>query len=111
MSKTIEFYDGHTMHVKCNYQWRELFAVDHLDEKDQADFDYIEGEDRYSNRLFQYRGSWYDSNEFTLASDSIKAQGFDGMQAESYFSAVVVRCFDADGHYHDDEVIVGYIHW
>jgi hypothetical protein len=112
MSKTIiDPADGATMHFKSNHQWRELFMLDALPEKDQADFTYIEGEDRYSTRLFKYRGSWYDTAEFTIAPDRIKALGFDGVSTESYFSAVIVCYFDKDGHYHDDEIIVGYIHW
>lgn len=112
MSKIIDGQYG-PMHLKTNYQWRELFALEdaRVPEKERADFDYIEGEDRHSTRLFNYRGSWYDSHEFTIAPDSVKRIGFDGIQSESAFSAVILRYYDDEGYYHDDEIIVGYIHW
>lgn len=109
MSKTITTEYG-DMYVKCNGHERELFALDQLPAKDAADFDYIEGEDRFSFRLFQYRGSWYDSAEFEIAPDRFKRLGFDGIQTESAFSAVIARYFDEDGH-ELDGIIVGYVHW
>lgn len=106
-TKTVS---GNTYHVKCNNKPRPLYSL--ADRPELAEeFDYITGDDQYSARLFNYRGSWYDYYEFEVAADNFKALGFDGMQGESYFSAVAVRYFDADGYEYDGEIVVGYIHW
>lgn len=79
-----------------------------------SEFDYVPEDDRYSERFFCYRGSWYDLHEFSM----IQARGaagyadhpvdvnsplraWDAIQTDSYFSAIVIRLVD------DDRVIVG----
>ena len=79
-------------------------------------FDYVPEDDRYSERFFCYRGSWYDLHEFVRI-QLRGAAGFNPMchtaepgeplaswhaiQTDSYFSAIVIRLAD------DDRVIVG----
>jgi hypothetical protein len=116
MSKTIEFYDDVTHHVKCNNIPRPLYGWHDLTNKAQDDFDYLPNNERDANtaRFFEYRGSWYDLHDgFDVASSNIKSLGFDAVQGESYFSAVAVRYFDRDGYLLDggDSIVVGYIHW
>ena len=110
MSKTIQTEYG-PMHIKCNNQPRDLVMWHDLPDSEVADFDYLPESERESFRFFEYRGSWYDYNEFERAPDRFKALGFDGIQTESAFSAVIVKYFDADGNCLDDQVIVGYAHW
>ncbi len=99
------------MNITCNNKPRTLHTYLDLTEAERADFDYIEGDDHYTPRLFKYRGSWYDYYEFEVASDSFKAKGFDGVQAQSYFDAIIVRYFDREGCEYDGEIVVGHAHW
>lgn len=99
------------MTIKSNHQERELFSFEDLPANKKENFDYIQGEDRFSLRLFSYRGSWYDYYEFDRAGDDLKAKGWDGVQTESYFSAVLVTYWDRDGNNLEDSIIVGYCHW
>jgi hypothetical protein len=110
VSKTIATDRG-PMYLKCNNKPRDLHPLTAVPEPERHWFDYIEGDDCYSDRLFQYRGSWYDLNEFERASDQIKLLGFDGMQSQSMFDAVLVRYFTDDGYEYDGQIVVGYIHW
>ena len=97
--------------IKSNRHTRDLVGFFDLPASERDDFDYVEGEEQYSLRFFSYRGSWYDYFEFEVAPDSFKARGWDGVQTESYFSAVLVSYFDRDGYELEDQVIVGYAHW
>ena len=81
--------------VKCNNVPREIMYDD-------------EG-----GQYVTYRGSRYALSEFTVAPDSVKALGFDGVAVESAFSAVVIRFFGRDGEMIEDgdSAVIGYIHW
>lgn len=95
------------MTVKTNGHWREPVSFHDLPEYARSDFDYIEGEDRFSPRLFHYLGCWYDLCEFFR----VRAAGphdphalrpkagsplaaWQGYQSDSYFSGVLVRYSD-----------------
>jgi hypothetical protein len=92
-----------------------------LPENERINFNYVVDQhmDNYGScdemaferRFFNYLGSWYDYFEFEIATDDVKALGFDGMQVDSVWSATVVSYFDKDGYTLDDQVIVGRIHW
>lgn len=125
--------------VKTNGHVRPLQAYVDLPHNVRADFDYIDpdkGEDTgsvYDLRFFEYRGSWYDLNDGfqricrqsaqlrdPLAYDSFALRvaddspliGWDGAQAESAFSAVLVRwAKDWDGQLDTEAVVVGYANW
>lgn len=98
-----------------NRHTRPLIAFNQLEHSVIAEHfgeDYpIGNEDQWTPRFFNYRGSWYDTHEFEVAPLEVKVLGYDGVQTESYFSAVVVSYFDRDGYELQDEIIVGYIHW
>lgn len=102
MTRTV--IDGQT--ITTNNRERELFALDQLSTDQQGEFDYIEGDDRFTPRLFRFRDSWWDTHEFERAPDSLKARGWDGVMATSYWDAVVLRYFDRDGY-----VVVGHATW
>jgi hypothetical protein len=97
--------------IKSNNHERPLVSWHDLPAWAQSDFDYIVRDDRYTPRMFNYRGSWYDAGEFQPSSEWLMAEGWQGTQGESYFSAVVVRWFTRDGEYMDDTIVVGYAHW
>jgi hypothetical protein len=85
------------MTVKTNNQPRELLAWFELAPADSKDFDYVDGEDRYSPRFVRYRGSWYDVNDSQYAGglgfpESLKA--WDGIVTESFSSGVLFKYTD-----------------
>lgn len=98
------------MKITTNNRERDLVALADLPSDEAADFDYIEGEDQYSPRLFRFRDSWWDSHEFERAPDEYKALGWDGVMGTSYFDAVVLRYFDRDGN-ELEGVVVGHATW
>lgn len=108
------------VYVKCNHHPRALVSYAELPTGVAArEFDYLDaaelattGED-YSPRFVQYRGSWYDTQEFDSSPDFARVHGFDAWQTQSVFSAVGLQWFDKEGNLLDfgDSVIVGYMHW
>ena len=103
--------DSTVYHIHCNRHARPLYSYEDLPLAEQETFDYIKGDDRLSQRLFEYLGSWYDYYEFEAGTNHVKALGFDGFHTDSYFSATVVSYFDREGYELDGEIIVGRIHW
>lgn len=118
--------------IKSNGHARELQYYAQLPEDVQAQFDYVEEDDQYTTRFFEYRGSWYDINEFQVISyqsaqlrDPLAYNSFGlrvsddnpigkwtAAQAQSAFSAVLIKWGkDWDGQDDYDSVIVGYAHW
>jgi hypothetical protein len=93
--------------ITTNHHPRELISLADLSRKEARDFDYIKGEDRYSSRLFRYRGACYDICEFsdtrTLHHAPEEFKNWHGYQSDSYFSGVLIRYDDNDF----DRVIVG----
>ena len=106
--------------IKTNGHARELKSYAELPAGVAArEFDYVgeltEADDAaYDSRFFEYRGSWYDTQEFQrVPSDASSFEGWDGVQTESYFSAVLIRYpFEWDGMTVDyGAVVVAYAHW
>jgi hypothetical protein len=79
----------------------------------------------YETRFFEYRGSWYDVQEFTrivvadtpqpgfaitVPADSPIAK-WQGCQTESAWSAVLVRYPEDDYGVDTESIVVGYSHW
>lgn len=98
-------------HLTTNRQPRDTHSWHDLSVKEREWFDYITGDDRHSLRLFQYRGSWYDYYEFERTSEFFAAEGWDGMQSQSAFDAILISFHGKGGELLDDQVIVGHIHW
>ena len=111
--------NGSTYHVTTNNSPRELVALNDVPPAEYLDAfgwyldhdELIESGEWYAPRVFKYRGTWYDSHEFEVSGDDLKALGYDGVQTSSYFDAIAIRYFDADGHQYDDAVVVAHIHW
>lgn len=66
-------------------------------------------------RFFQYRGAWYDVQEFEAGSTPGNAvpAPWQAWQTQSAFDAIVIRYpFEWDGVTVDyDAVVVGHMHW
>jgi hypothetical protein len=107
--------------IKSNGHVRELKALYELPrEIAESDFNYVgpcdeSNDEAYSRRFFNYRGSWYDVNEFEglAVGSELALRGWGACQGESYFSAVLIRyAVEWDGITVDcDAVVVGYAHW
>lgn len=103
-----------TYKVRTNNQARDLISFHDLTTKEQADFDYIEGEDQYSLRLVRYKGCVYDTSEFSRLGETQMATHeapdvfapWDGYQGDSFFSGVVLRWAKDDAGRPDFERVV-----
>ena len=124
--------------VKTNGHQRELKSLAELDEATVDEwFDYLhdawygQTDEALQPRFFQYRGSWYDTQEFAaigvrshrigepgrngfglLVDDDSPLLSWDGVQTESAFSAVLLKWgHDWSGQPDFEAVIVAYAHW
>lgn len=79
------------MEIRTNHHWRNLEYGYQLSPSERADFDYIDPEEFDSHDFLRYRGEIYDIEEFTASNVS----GWDGMRADSFFSAILIR-YDGD---------------
>lgn len=102
-----------TLTITTNGHYRELWSLAELnDPKIREEFDYIGTADEYGQRLFKYRGSWYDLQEFepirqySQLRDANLADKWDAIQTQSAFSALLVKY--GPGY---ESVAVGYTHW
>lgn len=86
------------MNIKTNNRVRPLVSYFELTESQRADFDYVTGEDRYSERFFVYKRAAYDSSEFMRLDN---CPPWQGSQVDTYFSATLIR-------FKNDGVIVAY---
>lgn len=105
-----------TLTIISNNVPRELVTWQELPESERHWFEYIltsdlaSEDDQYSPRFFNYRGSWYDANEFTIAPDDMRP--WEGIRTETFFSGVLIR-YPREDRYggHDaidnDHIIVG----
>ncbi len=89
------------MKVTTNNQPRPLFSVSELPEKIAAQFDYIKGDDCFSNRIFMYKGEYHDSNDMMRCPGSEAPKetrdnfrGWHAYASDSYFSGIVIRYAD-----------------
>jgi len=86
------------MNIKTNNKPYELKSWSDLSDKARAEFDYITvgSDDAYTSRFVQYKGVWYDTNEFQ-GFNHIQGEpwfkGWDGYQSDTYFSGVVLRWY------------------
>lgn len=108
------------MNITTNNVPRYLMALAELPEKAKKDFDYVGDDDSWDERFFQYRGAWYDVNEFqriqvrgtagfnphayTAEPDSALAK-WHAIQTDSYFSGVVVKLVN-----NGESVVVGSVY-
>jgi hypothetical protein len=73
--------------IKTNHHSKELISWQDLPAKRQADFDYVENEDRSSRRFFKYRGEYYcrRSNQNRPVRVELKPATFSPSDLARYF--------------------------
>ena len=100
------------MKIRTNNAPRETVCYWDIPAKDQELFDYLSEEEKWDYRLFVYRGEYYDSHEFDYVNPEypayreLHALGWNGVQSQSAFDAVVIK-YCADG----ETIIVGHATW
>ena len=80
------------MRIKTNNQWRETLTWHDLTTKEQAEFDYLDNDDKRMCATFvRYKGWTYDLAEFerTPAHGPFPTE-WHGYQSDSFFSGVLV---------------------
>ena len=71
-----------------------------LPESVRPDFDYIDAEAVGGHSFVQYKGCYYDLNEFMRAEDE-ELNAWHGVTGQSYFSGVLIKLVN------DEQVIMG----
>lgn len=100
---------SHCYMITTNHHVRETIDGWNVPADVRAEFDYVDweaidkGED--SRDFVKYRGQWVDLSDVMVAPDSLKALGWDGFNADSYWSGLAFRYFDRDGYELDGVVI------
>ena len=103
---TTKTVNAHTYTIVTNNVPRHTIDASELSKSERCEFCYLNwdgidaGED--SATFVRYRGNLIDLGDMPMASDDIKALGFDGFSADTYFSGIAVRYFGADGELIDD---------
>ena len=94
------------MNIITNNIPRPLYCWFDLPGHWPAEFDYIEGDDRYADRFVMYKGAWYDMFDTMRCPSPVPADkpdpfaGWDCYISETFFSGLVFRWVG-------DEVVVG----
>lgn len=85
-----------------NNQFRPLLDWNEIPERIRtSEFDWIEESEAFGHSFFKYRGHYYCLSEFMSFDDPF----WHGYNADTYFSATVVRIDDED----PDRILVGRI--
>lgn len=81
------------MRIKSNYQWRDTLTWYDLTAKEQAQFDYLDNEDKQMCATFvRYKGWTYDTGEFMRTPDHGPFPNeWHGYQSDTWFSGVLLR--------------------
>jgi hypothetical protein len=112
------------MEISSTGEQLDLISFAQLPDDARPDFDYITGgEEVWANRMFHFRGQWYDVNDFDalrrasaprdanprvhVVADDSALLAWDGIQTDSAFSAVVVKYLGEDC----GRVIAGAVSW
>ena len=93
-----------SLQIITNNQTRDLVALADLPESVQSDFDYITDDAIYDNRMFCYRGAWYDIGDMMQICGDHPSEfsNWHGYESETFFSGILVKLNPID-----DTVIVG----
>lgn len=105
---TIE-RNGSQLTIKTDNRPRKLWSWYDLPIESQADFDYIQDDDRYSARFVKFMGVWYDANDsivprYPWGGSPDMFPGWDSYTSDSYFSGVLFRYAPGTDY---EEIIVG----
>ena len=105
MAKTITTENG-KITIKTDHKWKELLNWWDLTTKEQADFDWLDDEEKQIGASFvKRRGRVYCLDEIMTIDRSahLAASGWDGVKAVSFYSGIVVK-LSRDG----DRYKIGY---
>lgn len=90
------------LEIFTNNQPRDIICGFQMPKGQRKNFDYLNNEDYMNNQFVQYRGYYYDMNEFMSVNNNSDFKGWDGYSSDTYFSGVLIKICD-DG----DSVIMG----
>jgi hypothetical protein len=82
--------------VTTNNQARDILYWYDLSEKEKAEFDYIDGDNREWAEFVKYKGRVYDLNEFIRVEPeklphSSPLKGWHGYMSDTFFSGVLIK--------------------
>jgi hypothetical protein len=85
--------------IRTNHQARDVLRWWDLSEKERAEFDYIDTEDKQSEAEFgRYRGWVYDLHDMERGWGQCampeQFKGWDNYRSDSYFSGILIRWRD-----------------
>lgn len=91
------------MKIITNNVPRDLLSWHELTTKEQAEFDYTNGDDSTSERFVRYKGETYDVYD-TEGVPNFAEPGWDSFISETFFSGILFRFVDPENL---DQVVVG----
>jgi len=92
------------MKIKTDNKTRLLMSWNELTKKEQSDFDWFNPEEMKGD-FVRYKGAIHCLDEFLLCGDELQALGWQGIEGQSAFHAVVMKYSEYDNDY----VIMGSI--
>jgi hypothetical protein len=89
-----------TYTIKTNNRPRLILGWHDLSKKEQAEFDWMDEETRSGGNFVRYKNWVYYINDFMRCPPEVEEfKGWDGYEADSYFSGILVKWpdkFDMD---------------
>lgn len=78
--------------ITSDKKWKYLKSGDELPKKWRKEFDYLTNEQYGDTRFAQYRGHYYDVQEFARFEGADSGfRGWDGYSSDTYFSGIVIK--------------------
>jgi hypothetical protein len=93
MAKTITTDNG-KITITTDHKWKNVISWWDLTEKQQADFDWLDDEEKQACASFvKRRGHVYCLDEISAAyaNGPLAADGWDGVASDSFFSGIVIK--------------------
>lgn len=88
------------MTIKTNNRPRDILRWHDLTEKERAEFDYLDTEEKQSDAIFvRYRGWTYDLGDFMTTSgmsEDSSLRKWHGYHSDSFYSGVLIKY--VEGH-------------
>lgn len=86
------------LQIISNNQPRQIILGFELPKSKRKDFDYIKSDEDFNNNQFvQYRGDYYNLDEFMRIENNSELKNWDGYSSDTYFSGTLIKlCEDGD---------------
>lgn len=86
------------LQIISNNQPRQIIFGFELPKSKRKDFDYIKDDMDFNNNQFvQYRGDYYNLDEFMRIENNSELKNWDGYSSDTYFSGTLIKlCEDGD---------------